>query len=247
MENQTLDTKNKIENTEELITKEKNNYLVPVAIVIAGVLIAVSVMYSNQNKTPEEVKLTDNVRPVTSEDHILGSPDADVVIVEYSDFECPFCKRFHKTMNDIMEEYGASGKVAWVYRQFPIDQLHPVKARVESVASECVAEIGGNSAFWKFADRFFELSPSNNNTDIDVVIPQIVKELGIDKQEFDSCMNSGKYDNHIQDDIDNAVETGARGTPWSVIIAKNGKTFPLSGSQPYSTVKQLIEIALKEK
>ena len=229
---------------------------VPMSIVIAGVLIAGSVLYVNNSSTREVSNKdndtlisgsTDDVRPITSADHIRGSADAPVKIVEYSDFECPFCKVFHQTMTQVMSEYGENGQVAWVYRHFPLDQLHPVKARAEAVASECVSEIGGPEYFWKFADRFFELTPSNNQTDIEVVIPQIVGELGLDQKKFDVCLKSGKYDKHIEADIANAVETGGQGTPWSVVVAPNGKTFPLSGAQPYSAVKQLIEIALKEK
>ena len=85
----------------------------------------------------EPVGTTDAVRPVTREDHIKGNPDAPIKIVEYSDFECPFCKRFHDTMNEVMSEVD-NGQVAWVFRHFPLDQLHPVKARAVAVASECV-------------------------------------------------------------------------------------------------------------
>src|SRR3546814_8173358 len=68
------------------------------------------------------------VRPVSGEDHVMGSPDASVKVIEFSDFECPFCKGFHRTMGQVMEEYGQDGKVAWVYRHFPIDSIHS-KAR----------------------------------------------------------------------------------------------------------------------
>src|SRR3990172_9010082 len=106
------------------------------------------------------------LRPVSKgRDHIRGDPAAPVTLVEYSDFECPFCKRFHGTVKKLVDESG--GRVRWVFRHFPLDDLHPVKARKEAVASECAAELGGNDAFWKFADRFFELTPSNNRTDID--------------------------------------------------------------------------------
>ena len=105
------------------------------------------------------------MRPVSKDsDHIRGNPAAPVTLVEYSDFECPFCKRFHTTAKRLVDESG--GRVKWVYRHFPLDELHPVKARQEAVASECAAELGGNDAFWKFADRLYELTPSNNKTDI---------------------------------------------------------------------------------
>ena len=232
------------------------NLTIPMAIIIAGVLVAGAVFFSNRTIVPDggtdvaqedDGTSTDLVAPVTENDHIRGDINAPVKIVEYSDFECPFCKRFHGTMNQIMDEYEESGQVAWVFRQFPLEQLHPVKAARESVASECIAELGGNSAFWQFADRFFELTPSNNRTDIDTVLPQIAREIGLDEQAFNECLNSDRYNNHIQADIKNAVETGGGGTPWSIVIGPDGATYPLSGSLPFNAVKQLIELALQNQ
>jgi len=232
--------------------------LIPLSIIIAGILIAGAVFFergsttntaSNKQPTQAEQPQTEsieNINPITEEDHILGDPNAPIKIIEYSDFECPFCKRFHDTMNQVMNEYGQSGQVAWVYRQFPLDSLHPVKARLEAVISECVAEIGGNNAFWQFADRLFELTSSNNQTNVDTVLPQIIGELGISQSAIDECVASGKYDSHVQNDIDNAVATGGRGTPWSIIVTKKGNTYPINGAQPYNSVKQLIDLALRE-
>lgn len=231
---------------------------IPIAIVIAGALIAGAVYLGTSksapttvgnNQQPQQVAQQtgdlDQMAKISASDHIRGNPNAPVKIVEYSDFECPFCKRFHDTMKQVTAEYG--DKVAWVYRQFPLDQLHPVKARKEAVAAECAAELGGNDAFWKYADRFFELTPSNNQTDIDTVLPQIAKEIGLDEAKFASCLASNKYDAHIEDDVQNAVATGGNGTPWSIVVAANGKKYPLSGAQPYASVKQLIDLALQEK
>jgi len=245
----------------ESVTPTKNNLSVPIAIVIAGALIAGAVYLSasktalsptagNNQAAGRELQQgntvsLDQMAPITNKDHIRSNPDAPVKIVEYSDFECPFCKRFHSTMQQVIEEY--DGKVAWVYRHFPLDQLHPVKARAEAVAAECAGELGGNDAFWKYSDRFFELTPSNNQTDIDTVLPQIAREIGLDVSKFNSCLASGKYDKHVQDDLDNATATGGNGTPWSIVVAANGKKYPLSGAQPYASVKQLIELALLEK
>jgi protein-disulfide isomerase len=186
------------------------------------------------------------MRPVsTGRDHIRGNPGAPVTLIEYSDFECPFCKNFHLTVKKVVEE--SNGQVKWVYRHFPLDELHPVKARKEAAASECAAELGGNDAFWKFADRFFELTLSNNKTDVDTVLPQIAREIGLDKARFASCLASARHDRRVEEDHQNAVASGGRGTPWSVIVSKSGKTYPLSGAQPYATVKQLIELALQGK
>jgi len=242
-----------------------NPYTIPVAILVAGVLIAGAVFYSAGNSTnPQTASVgnnipqqapppsfgsgsSDNVKPVSSEDHIRGNPNAPVKIVEFSDFECPFCKRFHPTMQQVMEEYGKDGKVAWIYRHFPLDQLHPVKARKEAVAAECAGELGGNDAFWKYTDRFFELTPSNNQTDIDTVLPQIAREIGLDATKFNACLGSGKYNDHVESDYQDSLASGGTGTPYSVVIAPNGKTFAITGAQPYASVKSIIELALKEK
>jgi protein-disulfide isomerase len=186
------------------------------------------------------------LRPVSKgRDHIRGNPDATVTLVEYSDFECPFCKRFHPTVKRLVAE--SNGQLRWVYRHFPLDELHPAKARKEAVASECAAELGGNDAFWKFADRFYELTPSNNKTDVDTVLPQIAREIGLDKVRFASCLASTRHDRRVAEDVQDAVATGGRGTPWSIIVSKSGKTYPLSGAQPYAAVRQLVDLALEKK
>lgn len=186
------------------------------------------------------------LRPVSKDrDHIRGNPDAPVTLIEYSDFECPFCKSFHPTVKKVVDE--SNGRVRSVYRHFPLDQIHPVKARKEAAASECAAELGGNDAFWKFADRFFEVTPSNNNTDVDTVLPRIAREIHLDEAKFASCLASGRHDRRVEEDYQNAVATGGRGTPWSLVVSKSGRIYPLSGAQPYASVKQLVDLALEEK
>jgi protein-disulfide isomerase len=232
--------------------KIQNNYAIPVAIVVAGALVAGALFFALSNNggsvgtnqpapnIPEEVDTTDQVRPVTQDDHIKGSSNPKVTIVEYSDFECPFCKRFHETMNQVLSE---EDDVAWVFRQFPLDQLHPRNARRAAIASECAGDLGGEQAFWTFTDGYFEATPANDQTDLDTLVPQLVAKAGIDQATFDACVASGKYDKHVQDDVDNAVATGGRGTPWSIVITASGDTVPLNGAQPLSAVKQLIEFA----
>jgi len=236
-------------------SSQKFSLSTPVAIVIAGAFIAVAVFFGMretpstgaQPQEPVAQQPTgdlEQMKAITSDDHIRGNPNAPVKIVEYSDMECPFCKRFHETMKQATTEYG--DQVAWVYRHFPLDQLHS-KARKEAVATECAAEQGGNTAFWKYMDRWFELTPSNNQTDIDTVLPQIAKEIGLDGTKFASCLASKKYDAHVEEDVQNATATGGNGTPWSIVVGKNGKQYPLSGAQPLEAVKQLIDLAKQGK
>lgn len=162
-----------------------------------------------QRERREEDARAAKMRPVSKDrDHIRGNPDAPVTLIEYSDFECPFCKNFHSIVKKVVAD--SNGQVRWVYRHFPLDQIHPVKARKEAAASECAAELGGNDAFWKFADRFFELTPSNNRTDIDSVLPQIAREIGLDEGKFASCLASGRHDRRVEEDYQDAGASGGR-------------------------------------
>ena len=189
------------------------------------------------------------VKPVDGEDHILGDPGALVKLVEFSDFECPFCKRVHPTLKRIMAEYGETGKVAWVYRHFPLDSLHK-KARKEAQASECANELGGNDAFWAYTDRLFEITPSNDRLDLSL-LPKIAEEIGLDRDTFEACLEGdargGKYADHIESDVQDAIASGGTGTPYIVVIAPNGEAFPINGAQPYSAFKSIIELALNKK
>ncbi len=235
----------------EQIIQQKTNWTIPLAIIVAGGLIALSLFYTNNNKqvgaapnaqqpAEQAADNTNLVNKVTDRDHYKGDPNASVTIVEYSDFECPFCKKFHVTMNNILKD---TKDVKWVYRQFPLDSLHPKNGRKAAIASECVGKLGGNDAFWKFTDEYFRTTPANDRWNIDEELDRLVKFAGVDKGAFDACYTSGEFDKHVQDDVDNAIATGGRGTPWSVVITKSGKTLPLNGAQPEQAVRQLIDFA----
>lgn len=237
------------------IIKKTSSLGVPIAIVIAALLIAGAIIFAGMQKnglrptangtnsqgteqTPEA-----NIAPVTDKDHIRGNPNAPIMIVEYSDFECPFCKNFHETMNKILNDYGANGKVAWVYRQFPLEQLHPNASRI-AAASECVAELGGNDAFWKFADLVFGERATNAQTDM-LKLPDYAVQAGVNKDTYTQCVNTNKYAEAIKSDIQAGADAGARGTPYSFLIV-GGKQVLINGAQPYATVKQMIESMLKQ-
>lgn len=196
-----------------------------------------------QQQVAQETGDLEQMIPVTSEDHIRGDINAPVKIVEYSDTECPFCKRFHTTMQEVYNEYGKTGKVAWVYRHFPLDQLHS-KARKEAEATECAAELGGNDKFWEYLDRLMEITPANNGLD-PAELPKIAAYVGLNTAKFNECLSSGKYAQKIEQHVQNAQATGGQGTPWSIVVGKNGKKYPLSGAQPISAIKQLIDLASK--
>lgn len=239
--------------------EKKDNLSIPIAIVIAGVMIAGAIVYTERPENAPgpvipsrgEVGADTDVAPVEllalkKDDHVLGNPNADVLIIEYSDTECPFCKRFHETMNQVMEQYGKSGSVAWVYRHFPLDQLHP-KARKEAEALECAGELGGNELFWKYTNRVFEITPANNGLDL-AKLPEIAGELGLDVTRFNACLSSEKYATRVQRDFESGVQIGVRGTPYSVVWnRKTGKQMAINGAYPFDNVKAIIGLVAEDE
>lgn len=237
--------------TQQPAPKKSDNRLIPAAIIVAGLLIAGAVYFGGK---PADGSLTGNnndilpaatvgdVAPVTSADHILGDPStAQLVIVEYSDLECPFCKVFHATLHQVMLDY--PGKIAWVFRQFPIVQLHP-KAPNEAAAAECAFDQGGNDAFWKFIDKVFLTTNSNNSLD-PAQLPIIAGQVGLNVSTFNACLSSGKNVAEINADVVAAGKAGAQGTPYSVIITKDGQKIPIDGAQPLDSVESTINGLLK--
>ncbi len=220
---------------------------VPLAIVFGFGLIAIAIYFTGANNTPAPVVAEggDNVpaaetriKPVDADDYIKGNPNAPILIVEYSDYDCPFCKNFHETMNQIMNEYGVSGKVAWVYRQFPIAQLHPNAPRI-SEAALCVGEVAGNDAFWKFSDLIFEERDINEATNI-TRIPEYAVTAGADRQAFQACLDSGSQRKVVEASFAEGAAVGIKGTPNSFVLVGNQQA-AIEGAQPYEVVKQIVE------
>lgn len=225
----------------------QNSFLIPLAIIVAGGFVAAAVYFGTGSDSPTTTINTDNqsteidLVPVTEKDHIIGSRDAALVIVEYSDTECPFCKSFQNTMKEIVQTY--DGEVAWVYRHFPIAQLH-TKAAKESEATECAAELGGNQAFWKYIDKIFETTNSNDSLDPSE-LPKIATAIGLDVTAFNTCLSSGRYAELVKKSVEEAIKAGALGTPYSVIVTKDGKKVVINGAEPIAMVKAKIDALLK--
>lgn len=168
--------------------------------------------------------------------HTRGSKDAEVYLVEYSDLECPFCSAFHETAQQMMEEYG--DRVAWVYKHFPLDSIHP-KARPAAVGSECVASLGGEEAFWSFVDKVFadQQGALSNLADFAV-------DLGIDRGAYETCVSSGTAAQRVEDDYQQGLDAGVTGTPGNFLINREGKVWNVYGAVPYATLKSAVEEAL---
>lgn len=187
---------------------------------------------------PADVK----IKEITKDDHIRGSFDAPVKIVEYSDLECPFCKKHHTVMQQIVDEYGED-KVAWVYKHFPLVSLHS-KAPKEAEATECAAELGGNDGFWALTDKIFEVTPTNNGLDLET-LPDLAAEVGLNKDDFKECLDSGKYAEKVQAEYEEAVAAGGQGTPYNVVVGPDGTTVPLAGAYPIEAFKEVIDSMLE--
>jgi len=179
------------------------------------------------------------IAPITDKDHIRGKANAKVVLVEYSDTECPFCKQHHEVLRGLMEQYGKD--VAWIYRHFPLDSLHS-KARKEAEATECAASLGGNDVFWKYLDEVFARTPSNNGLP-ETALSEIAVFVGLDRSKFDSCLSSGKFADVVQAQYEDAVAAGGNGTPYTVMVA-GGKNTPINGAVPVTQLKSIIDSAL---
>jgi protein-disulfide isomerase len=243
-------------NTKNTNYKIKGSLDVPTAIVIAGAIIGVSLVYAlskngDSTANPPLAQIKDavldnqsfkNLTPVSEKDHIFGDPNAPIKIVEFSDTECPFCKKFHETMHKIAKDY--DGKVAWVYRSFPLDSLH-TKALAEAVALECAADLGGNAKFWAYLDRLMEITPSNDGLNLEE-LPRIAKYISLDGNKFTSCQNSGKFDAIVETQYQDGIASGAEGTPYSVIVKDGAPIDTIEGAYPYSSVKESIDKALAE-
>lgn len=228
----------------------------PVSIILAGLLIAAGIYMNGkitkQNPTVTQQQqmnsqsLSDIVRPVDANDHILGSPKARVLVIEYSDTECSFCKNFHNVMLSIMQTYGKDQEVAWVYRYFPIAELHS-KSFKEAEAQECAANLGGNSKFWEYTNKIYEVTPSNDGLD-PKELTNIAKQIGLSSTLFETCLNSGEFGPRINADIQNAQELqGVSGpfTPYSIIVdTKMGEYYPIEGYLPYENIKSYIDLIL---
>lgn len=192
---------------------------------------------------PQPTSPSAPVKPVSKDDHVRGNKGAALSIIEYSDFECPFCKRFHPTVQQALKEY--DGKVNWVYRHFPLS-FHANAAK-ESEAAECAQELGGSEKFWEYTDKIFERTASNGTGfALDALVP-LAKELGLNEKKFKECLDSGKYAAHVQQDFSEGQTAGIDGTPGNILLTQDGKEARVPGAVPYEQLKAEIDRLFSEK
>ncbi len=197
-------------------------------------------------QVPSEPTSSDNLPAIDPKtDHVRGDlSKASVAVIEYSDFECPFCQRLHPTMKQVMDTY--KNDVVWVYRHFPLS-FHQ-NAQKEAEAVECANELGGNDAFWKYTDAIFERSKvGGTGFPLENLAP-LAKELGLNEAKFKTCLDSGKYAKHIQDEMDAGGKAGVQGTPGNFVVnLKTKENRVISGAQPLESFKTVIDSMLGNK
>lgn len=210
-----------------------------VSIVIAGVLVAGAIIFVNLHPgsaiadNEGAVPASTSVPKPTADDHILGSPTAPVVLIEYSDFQCVYCSMVYPTIKKIVEE--SNGEIAWVLRNLPLDSIHP-EARPAALAAECIAEQLGNDGFWAFADSMFTDQENMGNARY----LSLAGSLGADTGKYMSCVSSKKYNQKIGDESAQAQVAGAQGTPFTIVYG-NGAQVPLSGALPEAQWRSVIK------
>jgi len=211
------------------------------AVVVAIIAFVVAPSVPNQDKDDlanvaavvgdgnDPAEAVDEKVDVSEEGHFRGNSDASIVIVEFSDYQCPYCSKFHNTMNDLMAIYPS---IKWVYKHFPLDSIHPY-ARKAAEASECA---GDQNKFWEYNDELFdrqtEIKPD--------FFGELAKELKLDTAKFNKCLSSNKYADKVEADYQEGVKAGVRGTPGGFL---NGS--PLGGAVPLQQMKSKIDALLK--
>lgn len=217
------------------------------AILIAGIIIAGAIVFTSHSPasgtnnvaaagagTAPTVSAA-NIRKPSSSDHIIGSPTAPIVLIEYSDFQCPFCSIIYPTLKKIVSE--SNGKIAWVYREFPLTSIHPL-ANPAANAAECIAAQLGSTGFWKYADAIF-----NNQSKLSAdYSAQLAQQFGANMTQYNQCVSGSTYQKNIDADTQEVESIGGTGTPYVVVLnTKTNKTAVIPGALPYDQAMAVIK------
>jgi protein-disulfide isomerase len=223
----------------------------PVAILLGALMISVShityatILANPSGNTGKQLELFKG-RAIDESDLAVGKAKADVIVVEYSDTECPFCAQFYPTMKKLQNEY--SSKVSFVYRYFPLTQIHP-NAFDEARAVYCVGKIAGAEKRRNYIDEMFAYKTAKQN----MTLPKggresLAKNIGIDEKVFTSCMSGADSGEAVNASTQDGIVAGVEGTPATFVLVKNKGKYEVvslvSGARPYEYFKAVIDEAL---
>lgn len=180
-----------------------------------------------------------SVVPPNKNDYMQGGENAEIILVEYSDVDCPFCKRFHASVQNIVKKY--DGKVSWAYRQFPLT-IHPYSMS-KSITSLCVGKNYGSEAFFDYTNSIMADNDSGSKDNALAV----AKSLGFDETKIANCVaNDTEIQNRISQEMEDATTAGLQGTPFTLVFNKDGQYIDkIDGAQAQITVEKLINDNLK--
>ena len=192
--------------------------------ILAIILLVILTACSRQDLTDMDV--------LADDDDFLGPEDAKVVVVEFSDFECPFCKRWNDaTKQQLIEQYVDTGKVFFVYQDFPLSSHH--NSQSLALAARCAGE---QNKFWEYHDLVFA-----NQGSLDIgTLKQHASQLGLDTGKFNSCLDNGDAISKVSQDTKEAAEAGGRGTPYFVLVNQDGDTQVVSGAVPWANFEAAL-------
>ena len=182
-----------------------NSKLIFLGIIITGAIIGGAIIYTDSFNN-QKASLSTEKDFSSDKGHIKGNPEAEITILEFSDFECPYCQRFNQTMNEAMKNY--PNDIKWVYRHFPLSSHR--EARPSAEASECAAEQG---KFWEFHDGLF----ANQSRLGKNLYLELARESKLDLDSFEECFDSRKYKDKVEEDYQDGIALGIKGTPGNFI------------------------------
>ena len=231
--------------TEAAVTRTREAWFIPGAIIVAGLILAVTVYAMRAGDLPGDVAGDPGLmRPVSEIDHIVGNPSAPVVLVEYADIDSAYSKSFQATMEQVMAEYAPGGQVAWVYRHLPLIDQHPYAAQ-HAEAAECAASLGGPTAFWRFISTLNAAAPDDQQFN-PRNYASVVESLGILPQSFESCMTEHRFQERVASDFANGIAIGAGGSPFSVLLVEGRPPVTIDGAISYDAVKKILDEAVAQ-
>ncbi len=227
------------------IEETKKDSSISFAIIVAGALIAIAIISTDYFKRPVDPNPNPLIGALNQENtfkttvtrsesrHIYGRLEASTTIVEFSDYRCGYCARVHSTLKQLVDESG--GTINWEYRHLPILSTESQRA---AVASECIARLAGNEAFWSFTDVIFANQSSLGN---DLYTSEALT-LGLNETEFATCLTDENIKAVVERDALIAASLGGQGTPFSVVVHQDGLIQPISGALPLNVWRDLLNL-----
>ncbi len=244
-----MEEQNKLTETKKTFWSFIEKNFLALSILVAGVLISGSLFYTNggdSGSTKAQIgtgnERVGETREVSEDDDpFLGSKNAPVAMIEFSDYQCPFCRSFWRdSLSQLKKEYIDTGKVRFVYRDYPLS-FHPMAA-ISAQAAECAED---QNKYWEMHDKIFGEQDKKGQGTVQFTVQDIKKwalDIGLSADKFNKCLDSEKYKSEVEKDFSDGSAAGVSGTPTFFI---NGRS--VVGAQPYSALRAIIEEELKRK